>query len=657
MSNYYLKTLALLICAVLLFSFTSCKPNEVIIGGDDIPVEKLEIVKNGSTEYKIVIPFESNACIDFTASEMYNFIYEATSIEIATITDQDVEYDITKKYISIDNTALLKNAGIVLNEKDLNVDGFVIKYIGNIIFIAGANDRATLYGVYDFLEKFVGVKFIAYDCTYIPKIENIFFPKKDIVEVPAFEMRNYFSAQIYYEPLFETRSRISSEFSRGYGDYGYPGSEWYDSKMHNTTELVDPTIYYDSHPDWFYRRPEYSYYIYELCFSNGLDENGDLDTSMEESVLKVFTESLKERIISKPSSKYFMIGQQDYVDLYCSCDECLSNVQKYGGRSGLLVVFMNAVAKEIEAWRKINIPEREVNIVTFAYLYTEKPPVVKNEKGEYIPVSEKAIPADNLYMRLATLVSGYYPFQEDVNKADIREVFDGWSAITNRIMTWDYNCNYREYLTYFSNFRSMKDNLLYYKKIGVKYVMNQSSYDSKNDWQALLKTYIGAKLLWNPNQNMDDLLNEFLLYYFGSEPAKYIREYIDLMEQHFQWLSADSKYLFCEVTGNLDISRYYLDYYPKQIIYKSLNLINLALNYVKNSQNLSSLEKETYIRRITRVLLTPQRTAMNNYSAYYDILTFEDFAQDFFINCDIADFVIYQEGKDIKSLKQSLGMN
>ena len=54
----------------------------------------------------------------------------------------------------IDNkTALLEQADFDVDYSSMNIDGFIIRTVGNMIFINGANNRGTLYGVYDFLEK------------------------------------------------------------------------------------------------------------------------------------------------------------------------------------------------------------------------------------------------------------------------------------------------------------------------------------------------------------------------------------------------------------------------------------------------------------------------------------------------------------------------
>jgi len=96
-----------------------------------------------------------------------------------------------KNIISIGHTAALKNAGITLDYEALNGDGFVLKTQGEKLFIAGAIDRGTLYGVYDFLEKICSVRF--YDINYevVPKQSEVPLYEMDVTEIPSFEYRGY----------------------------------------------------------------------------------------------------------------------------------------------------------------------------------------------------------------------------------------------------------------------------------------------------------------------------------------------------------------------------------------------------------------------------------------------------------------------------------
>ncbi len=62
---------------------------------------------------------------------------------------------------------------------------------------------------------------------------------------------------------------------------------------------------------------------------------------------------------------------------------------------------------------------------------------------------------------------------------------------------------------------------------GVKYLFEQGSGDSKSDMHEF-KAYLLAKLMWNPDANVEKIINEFLNGYYGNA-GKYINENFHLM--------------------------------------------------------------------------------------------------------------------------------
>ena len=51
---------------------------------------------------------------------------------------------------------------------DLGNEGLRLKLSSENIFITGGKPRGTLYGVYEFAEKYLGIRFLTFDDTYIP---------------------------------------------------------------------------------------------------------------------------------------------------------------------------------------------------------------------------------------------------------------------------------------------------------------------------------------------------------------------------------------------------------------------------------------------------------------------------------------------------------
>ncbi|MBQ3594490.1 MAG: hypothetical protein II981_03665, partial [Bacteroidales bacterium] len=145
-----------------------------------------EIVKNGKSDYTIVISPCANDCEKFAAEELQNYIQKATGAKLAIQTENE-SVKLGGKYISVGETELARS----LDTQNLNLDGFCLKTQGETLLIKGERDRGTLYGAYDFLEKFLCVRFVTPEYEYVPKTEKLPLCELDIIEIPAFELRSH----------------------------------------------------------------------------------------------------------------------------------------------------------------------------------------------------------------------------------------------------------------------------------------------------------------------------------------------------------------------------------------------------------------------------------------------------------------------------------
>ena len=66
-------------------------------------------IKNGVTQYKVVLPDDLNNDIALARDELVHFFKIATDIELEVISDRGLTFDKNDKYISIGKTSLLKS--------------------------------------------------------------------------------------------------------------------------------------------------------------------------------------------------------------------------------------------------------------------------------------------------------------------------------------------------------------------------------------------------------------------------------------------------------------------------------------------------------------------------------------------------------------------
>ena len=155
---------------------------------------------NGKNFMEIVVPEGSARVVHFAADELKSFLKQSLGADVPVVRTPT---DGMTSIILGDNELSRKEG---LDVSKIQFDGFLMKSSGNRICIAGVDDpngnpvtrgwgvffqRGTLSGVYDFLERFIGVRFyMPVDIGIIvPKHNELKFPQMDISERPDFPRR------------------------------------------------------------------------------------------------------------------------------------------------------------------------------------------------------------------------------------------------------------------------------------------------------------------------------------------------------------------------------------------------------------------------------------------------------------------------------------
>src|SRR5690606_31433397 len=113
--------------------------------------------------------------------------------------------------------------------------------------------------------------------------------------------------------------------------------------------------------------------------------------------------------------------------------------------------------------------------------------------------------------------------------ADFRRDVEEWSRIADDIIVWDYVIQFRNLVSPFPNLHVLQPNLQFFADHGVTAMFEQGNREVGGEF-AELRAYLISKLLWNPDEDVDALMDDFLSGYYG--PAgPFIRKYIDKMTE------------------------------------------------------------------------------------------------------------------------------
>ena len=363
-------------------------------------------------------------------------------------------------------------------------DGFTIRVEGSRVYIFGGDRKGTLYGVYELLERYLGCRFFAPGSEYVPIYDTLHIPKLNVTDRPAFCSR-----ETYYtgmeDPDFADKMRCNIHAWKGQGDWGM----W----VHTMFSLVPPDKYFKDHPEYYAlmggKRSKT-----QLCLSNP-------------DVLKVTIEELRKKMQENPGARYWSVSQMDTYG-YCECDQCKAIYEREGSPSGAIIEFVNKVAAAF--------PDKVIS--TLAYQYTRSAP--KHMK-----------PASNVNIMLCTIeCDRNKPIASDTSKGSFFNDLRDWSKIAKDILVWDYVIQFTNMTGPFPNLYVLQPNIQLFEKYHVNSVFEQGCHGTYSENQEL-REYLLAKLLWNPNLNLDSLTTVFLNGYYGAA-GYWIGNYLKEMEKN-----------------------------------------------------------------------------------------------------------------------------
>ncbi len=440
----------------------------------------LIITNNGLTVYKIVVSSDASETVIKAAQQLQFYIEQISETSLSIV--QDTVLFIPEEIVVGSNKHLDLMPAIDISK--LENDGFAIKTVDKTLILFGKTDIGIRNAIFSFLEDYLGCRMYAPDAIKIPKQKNIRIPQIDDIQVPVFSYRE----TLHYFPLNSPEycewHKLQNQRDR-MKDWGM--------YVHTFDRLVPPDEYFEKHPEYYSEINGYRIKEGQLCLSHP-------------EVLEITIKNLRKMIAENPEAQYWSVSQNDNYN-YCSCKKCRATDEKYGSHSGSVIEFVNKVAREF--------PDKTIS--TLAYQYSRSAPI-------------GIVPDKNVNIMLCTIeCDRSRPIESISGENSFRKDIEDWGKLTDNIWLWDYVVQFRNYLDPFPNLHVLQPNLQFFAKNNCKMMFQQGSGGSISEFHEL-RTYLIAKLLWNPNVNIDMVMNDFLEGYYG-QAGSFIKQYIDQMHQ------------------------------------------------------------------------------------------------------------------------------
>lgn len=435
-------------------------------------------------------------------------------------------------------------------DKPLKEDDYIIIGRENSIGIHGGSPRAVLYGVYTFMDVFLGIKFPLPGVDYVPPAKHLVIEPFERRFEPAFSDRIMIHHPIHFKErtLKEVDWMVKMRFSRSHPATQHmimwngqdPHSAGFfeaiakrglhlDYGGHTMSTWMPVDKYFDDHPEFFALVDGQRSKLGNPCYAN----TGCADV-MAENIL-AFLEQY-------PQVEGYDIWNADVGNAICSCADCLALDNGWqhdpllddwcqGGRkaSNGYMSLVNNVHNRV---RKHN---PHVSACAIAYHTTL-----------YFP--ERIPPEQGVRCSVATIDRHYGRPLNDRNAE--------FNCINLDILnTWIQNCPQTAFYGYYTSWAELKDGffptvnlqsceLRCFREMGIRNISTEIV-----NWQQL-NMYAFGVLSWNPNTPVDQIIGDFCQAVYGAGAGPMTRFWAEL-EKREHHSGAKRKLAFLQRTPQL----------------------------------------------------------------------------------------------------------
>ncbi|MBM3498147.1 MAG: DUF4838 domain-containing protein, partial [Armatimonadetes bacterium] len=482
----------------------------------------LAISADGRSEYAVVQAAGATEAESFAAQELAAFLRRGTGAEWPLAGEAGFGGG---RAVYVGPTAFAAKHGLTPDE--LGPEEWVIRRFEGDLVLCGGRPRGTLYGVYEFLERFVGVRFLDPDTEFVPDRPTLRLPAGLAVrDAPVFSRREVFMVAPGQpkHTLFEVRRKVNS-----FGNAAVPaaGPELgYAFRFGGPYSTHTHHLYSEAFPP---DKPEY-FALTENGSRTGPGPQGQVCLSHPE-VRKLFAARLRdyirrdrEEILGagslEPFPTVYALVPNDNLNK-CVCPGCVALAEQYGAYSGAVIDFTNALAADIEP----DYPEVRVAVAAYTY---------------YLDLPRGIRPRDNVIVTLAQLGCEFRspPLRDTLRamthpaNAEPRRVLEAWAGISPALATHDYWTAWNQPFQWpHANVHGLAETLKLYQRCRMQHFFAEDElFGTRVHNFVDLQFYLATRLLQDPTQDAEPIIADFLEPYYGpAAPA--MRQLLDYLER------------------------------------------------------------------------------------------------------------------------------
>ncbi len=467
----------------------------------------ISLTSNNKSDYSIYVESSVTQDVHNAAIDLQYHLELATGVRLP------ITSEARGKIISIGvNKELTKTK---LNQTNYRDNELRIAISGDNLYLYGRDeskrprwqaDRSigTQYAVTEFLESFVGFRFLApgMDFTYIPKLNRLEISiDREISQHPYFVSRNFNERKKDQE--WAARLRTGGSFNAGHSWDDYVSVE--DIKKH----------------------PEFLALQADGTRSRGLSGNRVYANvkycTSNKQLLDTFAENVKNHLFVSPPPKFKPISPSDGAG-WCVCGECKKMIDLnidpawghfFGFKSSATPLVMNFYS---EILKRVAPAMKEGQYLT-GYVYYDY----------ILPPQNQMILPPKIALQIAILRHYGLTLYKPEYQAELHKLLNYWRTQTDFLVFYGAATWLRSGLG--TPLGTQKELLDFIMNTAQKYKFKGMSI-YLNDWGSnAVFNYLAAKKMWDPSLDSEAVINDFLKHAYGAGALEMRKIYILIDEK------------------------------------------------------------------------------------------------------------------------------
>lgn len=547
----------------------------------------------GKSDAVIVLEDEASNNAKYAARELQHYLKKSGGVEIP-IRNQPGSG--TNVYIG--ESSFTKKAGLSLD--GLTYDGFKIVCKGKDLYIFGRDrkirtplvgqhspyqavhiynknldisaygEAGTLYGVYCFLRDHAGIEWFMPGETgeVVPEMKRLAVQDTELAKSPAYYFRTPYYFLFNYDP-------DSAVWYRRAG-FGAP----FPVEINHSFYLMNR--FQKDHPEWF------ALIDGKRDFNISCEGRGNLCLSNKE-LLAQFIRDAREYFDRNPDLGVFPVMPNDWFHRVCDCEDCQKQVDKdkpqNGQFSNYVWNFVNEVAKEVGKTHPGKF------IACCAY-------------GKYAAMPDRVKLEPNVAVMLTKV--RYFNFDEEGYKYRNEILPFEWKKVVKNFFVWEYYCwdtqqSHLSGLPVFFPHWTSEDMKAFRNVMAGEFIDGGAT--PRNGWKAMnpflnsINYYIAGRLYWDPDLDVDLLLEDFYTRFYGPGAA----------DMKKFWTRAEELWTDKKVTKRGPSDNIHSTLYTPEVLLELKEYVESAMRKVPEgsvyAERIAGLQKEFYphVEKMTNV--------------------------------------------------------